>query len=544
MRGMQVYKAALYLRLSKDDEGVGESSSITTQRSILREYAAKHGFAIADEYTDDGYSGTNYDRPEFKRMIADIESGKINCVITKDLSRLGRNSARTTDLLDEYFPKHRVRYISVIDGYDSFNLTSGTAMTASFMTVMNEMYARDTSNKIRSAFNAKMEKGEYISSFAPYGYKKDVENGNKNRLVIDYKVAHIIREIFTMAADGTAPREIAKHLNGKGVATPAVYRCMTRPYLNLDNYSSRKEWTSSMICKMLRNEVYLGKTLQGKTGKISFKSKVVQTKPREEWIVVENTHEPLISEEIFKLVRSRSVSRRSVPTKGFKNVFSGIAKCADCGRNMSLAPTKKKGATYNLCCGGYKTYNSKECSNHFIDYDLLCDVVLQELRRWLALSDEDKDEIVQEIEREGKMQDVISHDETAQVIADIKNRMQGLMRLIKKLYEDYTFGRINDVIYKSLTEDYRTELADLEKAKKELEERADSKKQNKKEKSNDLFELLSDITEVKELTPDLLRRFIRRIEVEQGEYYRDESGVREKRQTVRIYYRFIGCEEK
>lgn len=543
MRGMQVYKAALYLRLSKDDEGVGESSSITTQRSILREYAAKHGFAIEDEYTDDGYSGTNYDRPEFKRMIADIESGKINCVITKDLSRLGRNSARTTDLLDEYFPKHRVRYISVIDGYDSFNLTSGTAMTASFMTVMNEMYARDTSNKIRSAFNAKMEKGEYISSFAPYGYKKDVENGNKNRLVIDYKVAHIIREIFTMAADGTAPREIAKHLNDKGVATPAVYRCMTRPYLNLDNYSSRKEWTSSMICKMLRNEVYLGKTLQGKTGKISFKSKVVQTRPREEWIVVENTHEPLISEEIFKLVRSRCVSRRSVPTKGFKNVFSGIAKCADCGRNISLAPTKKKGATYNLCCGGYKTYNSKECSNHFIDYDLLCDVVLQELRGWLALSEKDKDEIVQEIEREGKMQDVISHDETAQVIVDIKNRMQGIMSLIKKLYEDYTFGRINDVIYKSLTEDYSTELADLEKAKKELEERADSKKQNKKEKSNDLFELLSDITEVKELTPDLLRRFIRRIEVEQGEYYRDESGVREKRQKVRIYYRFIGCEE-
>ncbi len=535
-----IYKTALYLRLSKDDEGAGESSSITTQRSILREYARKHEFVIVDEYTDDGYSGTNYDRPEFKRMIGDIESGKINCVITKDLSRLGRNSARTTDLLDEYFPKHKVRYIAVIDGYDSFNLTSGTAMTASFMTVMNEMYARDISNKIRSAFNSKMEKGECIASFAPYGYKKDTEHGNKNHLVIDYQVAHIVQKIFQMAADGTPPREIAKHLNDKGVATPAVYRCMTRPYLNVDNYTQRKEWTSSMICKMLGNETYLGKTLQGKTNKISFKSKVVQTKKRDEWIVVENTHEPLITQEVYDLVRRRSVSRRSLPTKGFKNVFSGIAKCADCGRNMSLAPTKKKGATYNLCCGGYKTYDSKECSNHFIDYDMLYSVVLHQLQKWLSLSEEDKNAIVEELKCDETGQWTEDGEKAAQVVSDMKKRMQELMLLLKKLYEDYAFGRINESMYKSLTHDYSTELSDLEKAAGELEARG-GEERSQKEKFNDFFALLSEITEIKELTPELLRKFIDRIQVEQGEYYRDESGKRRKRQKIRIYYRFVGC---
>ena len=534
----QIYKTALYLRLSKDDEGAGESSSITTQRSILQEYADKHGLVVVDEYSDDGFSGTNYDRPEFKRMISDIENGKINCVLTKDLSRLGRNSARTTDLLDEYFPAHRVRYISVIDGYDSFNLTSGTSMTASFMTVMNEMYARDISNKIRTAFNAKMERGECIASFAPYGYKKDVEHGNKNRLVIDYQVAHVVKEIFQMAADGKAPSEIAKHLNNKCVATPAVYRCMSRPYLNVDNYTQRKEWTSAMVCKMLKNEVYLGKTLQGKTNKISFKSKVTQARPRSEWIVIENTHEPLITEEMFNIVRNRSVSRRCLPTKGFTNVFAGIAKCADCGRNMSLAPSRKKGTTYNLCCGGYKAYDSTECSNHFISYDLLYDAVLQELQGWLALSQDDKTKIAKELEQE-KMHRT-ENTGANQTIANMKKRVDELSFLMKKLFENYTFNRINETMYEKLSAEYSNELTDLEKAIEDI--RGNVKvEQDRKDRYNNFFSLLEEVTDVKELTKPLLQKLIERIEIEQGEYYKEENGKRLKRQTVRIYYRFIGC---
>lgn len=427
-----IYRAALYLRLSKDDENTGESSSISTQRNILREYAKAHGIIVADEYIDDGYSGTNFDRPDFKRMKQDIECGTINCVITKDLSRLGRNSAKTSDLLDEYFPSHNVRYIAVIEGYDTLQLTNGSVMTAPFMLLMNEMYARDISNKIKSSFQAKMENGDYIASFAPYGYQKD--RANKNHLVIDYNVSHIVQKIFQMAAEGDSPSKIAKHLNSLCVPPPSVYRCNSRPYLNIENYSKRKEWTSSGICKMLRNRVYLGDTIQGKTTKVSFKSKDTKAKKKEDWIEVQHTHEPIITEEIYNMVRNRSVARRNLPSKGFINIFSGIAKCADCKRNMTTAPSRKKGSTYNLSCGGYKTYGADECSNHFIDYDLLYNTVLQELHFWLSLSLKARENIINDLKQEqNKQQNQQVNKRLLQTINQCEQRKQEVSMLIKKL---------------------------------------------------------------------------------------------------------------
>lgn len=536
----RIFKTGLYLRLSKDDEGQEESASIKNQRSIVTEYAQRNGFLIVDEYIDDGYSGTNFDRPDFHRMMADIESGRINCVITKDLSRLGRNMSRISDLLDEFFPRHGVRYISVIDGQDTFNPTNATSMTTPFLAVMHEMYARDISNKIRSSFHAKMEKGEYIASFAPYGYKKDTENGNKNHLVIDYQAAHIVQEIFQMAADGFSPSEIAKHLNDKEIATPAMYRCMTRPYLNPDDYSKRKEWTSSMICKMLKEEVYLGNTVQGKTSKISFKSKETKSKPRDEWIVVKGTHEPLISEDVFRLARNRSISRRSPPTKGFENVFSGIAKCADCGKNMTPAPSRKKGATYNLCCGGYKSYGADECGNHFIDYDLLYSSILQELRGWLALSEQDKSAILDELEKAELQNAQRKKAGISQTLANIEQRLHEVTLLSKKLYEDYTFNRITATIYDKLSADYSAELTSLEASISGIKAQF-SEQPSKSEAYNEFFSLLDEITDIKELTKPLLRKLIDRIEVEQGRYTKDENGKRHKEQKIRVYYRFIGC---
>lgn len=531
------YRAALYLRLSKDDEGAGESSSISTQRSILQEYAKTHGLSVVEEYADDGYSGTNYDRPAFQRMIADIEAGKINCVLTKDLSRLGRNSARTTDLLDEYFPAKRVRYISVIDGYDSFNLTSGTAMTASIMTVMHEVYARDISNKIRTSFSAKMENGEYVASFAPYGYKKDA--GNKNHLVVDGQVSCVVREIFQMAYDGSSPGEIAKRLNARGIATPAMYRCQSRPYLNLEDYSRRKEWTSQMICKMLANEVYLGKTLQGKTSKVSFKSKASQANPRGEWIVVEGTHEPLVTDEMFQAVRRRSVSRRHPPAKGFRNIFAGIAVCADCGRHMTTARSRKKGATCNLACVGYRTYGAKECSNHFIDYDLLYDAVLSELRMRLSLSGKEKEEIVRELEKEAETKFQVMNHEAEKNVSRMEHRVHEITALMKRLYEDNALGRISGTVYQKLASEYEEEMLSLERSIDEVKVRLkpDAAASGS---HRDFPALLEDAAGVQTLTKPLLQKLIDRIEVEQGHYTRDDEGKRCKQQKIRIYYRFDG----
>ncbi len=537
-RQQTIYKTAFYMRLSKDDENRGEdeSQSIRNQRKVLQEFAKRQNLTVVGEYVDDGYSGTNFDRPDFRRMIADIEAGYINCVITKDFSRLGRNSARGLDYIDEWFPKHGVRYISVIEGYDSFNLTGGAAMTAPMMLFMGEMYARDISSKIRASLSGKMQNGEYISAFAPYGYKKD--SANKNHLVVDWEVAPIVQKIFEMAANGHAPQEIAEYLNSKGVATPAVYRCLKRPYLDVDAYSTRKEWTSGMICKMLKNEVYLGRTVHGKTRKVSFKSKESVNNPRNAWIRVDGTHEALISEEIYNLVRNRSVSRRSKPNKGFENVFSGIAKCADCGRNMSTAPSRKKGSTYNLCCGGYKHYNSKECSNHFIDYDLLYDAVLKELQGWLSLSEEDKKEIVSDLEAEEKqLQQERANSSGLQSLEQLEAEKAKTGTLVQKLYEDYAFGRVSAVMYENLSKGYEERLTSLERSINELKQRfvVDTAK---RDAYTDFFALLDEVTEVKELTKPLLRKLIDRIEVEQGYYERDENGKRIKKQKIRIYYKF------
>lgn len=536
-QGNRVYKTALYLRLSRDDEGVGESSSITTQRGILQDYAKTHGLHVVGEYVDDGFSGTNYERPAFKRMVEDIEAGKVNCVITKDLSRLGRNSARTSDLLDEYFPSHDVRYISVIDGYDSLNLTSGVVMTAPLMMAMHEMYARDISCKIRSSFKSKMENGEYIGSFAPYGYQKDAEN--KNHLVVDYQVAHIVQEIFQMAADGQNPSEIARYLNSKNIATPAMYRCLTRPYLNMDDYSKRKEWTSFIVCAMLRNTVYLGHTTQGKTSKVSFKSKAIQSKNPDEWIVVKNTHEPIISEDLFQAARTRVVARRQPPTKGFENVFSGIARCPDCGRTMTTAPSRKKGVTYNLCCGGYKTYGSRECSNHFISYDFLYDTVLQELRGWLSLPDTDRDAIVNELRQEEVLRQRQANAGVAQSFEKMEHRMQELSTLLKKLYEDYAFNRISETMYKNLSSDYEAELASIDQSAEKLRQRL-VPDTSESDSYQEFFALLDEMEEITTLTKPLIRKFIDRIEVGQGVYVKDEQGKRKKVQKLKIFYKFIG----
>lgn len=290
---MSRYKAGLYLRLSKDD-GTGESSSIASQRSILRSFARENGIDVADEYTDDGYSGTNFSRPEFERMIHDVEAGVINTVLVKDLSRLGRNSARTSDLLDEYFPRKNIRFVSVNDGYDSEKLSCGMAMAAPLMMAVHEMYARDTSNKIRSAFREKMKEGKYIGSFAPYGYLKSPND--KNILIINNETAPIVAEIFLLAVS-LVPAAVADILNSRCISSPLEYRRTGRVFTECP------KWTASSVNKILRNPVYTGDMVQGKTTKVSFKSKETREKPREEWVVYPNAHEAIVSRCLFEKVQ-------------------------------------------------------------------------------------------------------------------------------------------------------------------------------------------------------------------------------------------------
>ena len=293
------YRAALYMRLSKEDGG-GESAGIESQRLLLRSFAEARGFFVVGEYIDDGYSGTNYRRPAFERMKEDIECGKINTVITKDASRLGRNYIASGELTEEYFPLHNVRFIAINDGYDS---ESEENDILPFRHVLNEMYARDISRKIRSALYAKISEGQYIGSFAPYGYKKSEEN--RNRLVIDDEAAEVVREIFRLSSEGVSTRIIAEKLNKRNIPVPLDYRNMKR-----GEKGRGRLWTGSGVAKILRNQVYIGHTEQRKSVKKSFRSSEVLPRRRGDWIVVKNTHTPLVSKELFNAVQCRKGGRK------------------------------------------------------------------------------------------------------------------------------------------------------------------------------------------------------------------------------------------
>lgn len=524
----KMYIAGLYMRLSRDD-GNSESSSITTQRKILQAYAKENGFIVYEEYIDDGFSGTNFDRPGFKKMIQDIEDKKINLVITKDLSRLGRDYITAGQYTEIYFPSKGVRYIAINDGYDS---NSPYNDIAPFKNVINEMYARDISKKIRSSFLARMKDGYYIGNFAPYGYKKDSKN--KNRLVIDEETAPIVKEIFNMALVGKRPTDIATHLNNKGIITPIMYRCK-KYNLSLESYPkyTNMRWTSATISKILRSVAYIGHTAQRKTTKISFKSKVTVANPKTDWIIVENTHEPIIDKTTFEIVQRFSKSRTCQKNKGFKNIFSGIAFCADCGKSMSSVGTRKKDSPANLACGSYKLYGQSVCSNHFIDYNTLYDIVLKTIQKQLTLSKEDIEKIALSARKD--LESSKNSDKLKSEIEKLKKRSSEIDKMIEKIYEDNFNSIISSETFEKLVTKYENEKKTVNERIKVINEQT-----SKKSESSyiDFYNLVKEYTDIKELDQELLFRLIDRIEVGQG-YYVKEGKEKIKHQTISIYFRFI-----
>ncbi len=485
------------MRLSKEDEKGSESSSIETQRKILRAYCIEHNFYIYGEYIDDGYSGATVSaRPAFLAMMDDISLKKINIVLTKDLSRLGRNAGDTGTLLDTVFPRKRVRFISVTEGIDTYHRDRNYNIVTPVHNLTNELYSADISLKIRSALRAKMDCGEYIGSFAPFGYKKDAQN--KNRLVTDEANAPTVRRIFSLASEGNIPSEIANILNSEHISSP-----------------SGGEWSSSSVGKLLRNETYLGHTVQGKTEKPSFKSRCSLSRPKSEWIKVENTHEPIISADTWQTVRRRMAGRRLSRSTGFANIFSGTAFCADCGRAMSSASTRKKGSPASLVCGGYKAHGKRVCTSHSIDYAALFSAVKAALSAALSLTEDEKERLL---------------TESASALTDCGSLEQRLASAEKKLtglFADKYSGAVPLPQFDSLLPRFQSER---DNALRLLEE---ARQKSKDEAKTALRQRLSLIDPVSDLTPEILFTFVDKITVCQAA---SENGV--KKQTVNIYFKF------
>lgn len=524
-------RAAIYLRLSKEDiDKEGESASIENQRKIIQKFAKEHSLSIYREYSDDGISGTTFERPAFRQLIMDIEKNEIDLIIIKDLSRLGRDYIQVGNYLENIFPLYRVRCIAINDNYDSADKNANDFIP--FKNVLNEFYAADISRKIRATFKAKYDAGEFIGNFAPYGYQKNPSD--KNHLIVDAQVSPIVKTIFKKAANGVNPAEIARQLNEENVPSPIVYRCLIHQYLNVDSFSKHKLWTSGTIQKLLKNTVYLGHMAQGKTERISHKNKTTLIKNRDEWVVKENTHEALTEEETFRIACQRMQGRASKLATGFTNIFSGLAKCADCGKNMSTVKTRKKDSLYNLACGGYKWGGIKQCTNHFIDYTILYSIVFNAIKEQIKLTEQDTRELLKELQdSNNKSNKQTKSDE----IQRLRTEEVKLNQFINKVYEDYYAEKINEDVKNRLIKQYGSKLTISSHRLKSLESMA-IQSVREEETHKKLIDMIKKYTDIQALDSDTLFTLIDRIEVHQG-HFETVNGRRVKQQTVKICFKFL-----
>jgi DNA invertase Pin-like site-specific DNA recombinase len=377
---------AEYLRLSREDGDKLESDSISNQRDLINEYLSKHKeLRFAGEYVDDGYTGTNFERPSFKRMMEDVKSGKVNCIIVKDLSRLGRNYIETGRYLEKIFPFLGVRFISILDNYDTMGETSDAdQIIMPFKNLINDSYCRDMSMKIRSQLDVKRKNGQFIGSFAVYGYKKDPED--VNHLVIDPVPADIVKLIFRRKLEGYNSQRIADELNGMGILPPAEYK--RSQGMNYDcgfRAGANSKWSAVTVNRILVNEMYTGTMVQGIRKKINYRVKKSREMPKDEWIRVENTHAAIIPKEIFEEVqRILLIDTRTSPNENAVYALSGLVVCGDCGQNMVRRRIKQKDRYYTyLHCSTYKA--GMGCSSHLINAEKLEKIVLESIQNQVEL---------------------------------------------------------------------------------------------------------------------------------------------------------------
>lgn len=473
---VKIYNAGIYLRLSREDEREGQSESIENQKDFLTRYAAGNRFAVIEFYIDDGYSGTNFNRPAFKQMIGDIEKGKINTVITKDLSRLGRDYIDTGYYLEKYFPSKKIRYIAVNDGIDTFNESDGD-MTP-FKAVINDMYAKDVSKKVRTAITTKKLKGEFIGSVAPYGYVKD-EN-NKNRLIIDAETAPVVKKIFNMFIDKPSVIGIAKRLTSEKIPTPSELKKLAATQKQFKGV-----WNDAIIKRILTNPTYIGNLTQNRSKKINYKISKQRSIPKEEWITVENTHEPIIKRDDFEAVQNLLAKRTYINrcSIGSKHILSGLLICADCKKNMTFS--KSGNVTYIVCSSRKKFGSLNLCPPKSIREDYVEAQVMKKLKE-LAVNFLDNEMLLNGIDS-GKYNNPTTDAENE--LKNIGNKLEEINQVITSLYKDKVKNIISEEEFLNLLKEFRTQkekfLSKINSLEIELEQLGESDVNN--EKNEELF---------------------------------------------------------
>lgn len=516
---------ALYCRLSNDDDLQGESNSITNQKAILKKYADENGLGNTQFYVDDGFSGTNFNRPDFMRMMEDVKSGKIGTIITKDLSRFGRDYLMTGQYIEMILPDYDVRYIAINDNVDT--LRSENEMMV-FKNVFNDWYARDCSKKIKAVFKAKGQSGKPLGK-PPYGYKKS--ETDKNMWVVDGEAADVVRRVFQMCIDGYGPAQIAKVLRNDNTLIPTAYEQSkgkggTRPFRN-PTY-----WGEQTINKMLDRIEYAGHTANFKTKKKSYKNKKKIDNPKSEWQIFENTHPAIISQHDFDLVQELRKNKRRIQKCEEVNPFSGMVHCADCGRKMYLCrSTSLTAEQEHLKCSTYAK-RKDECSAHFIRTVVLEELVLSELRKITTYVREHEEEFV-ELAMQNSIQKQSAELKAAKKrLAQSEKRVSELDKLFTRLYEDNVSGKISDERFEMMSKNYEDEQKELRQIIPELSQFIEASEQKNADTAQ-FIGIVRKYSEIPKLTPEIMHEFIEKIVV-----HAPNKSSGHRTQQIDIHFRF------
>ncbi len=526
---------ALYCRLSKDDLLNGDSYSIQNQRSMLTEYANKNGFVNTQVFIDDGYSGTNYNRPGFQEMFELMEQGQVAVLITKDLSRLGRNYIETGMYIESIFPQLGVRYIAIADGVDTLYNMGDDSMP--IKNLFNEYHVKETSKKVRMAFQTMARRGERLATRAPYGYKKDPEN--RKKIIVDEASAAVVRHIFELCIAGKGPSQIAKQLESEKVYTPTMYEYLeTGVRLTGFNEEMPYRWTPDTVSSILEREDYIGNTVNCRFKRLSFKDKRRVERPESEHIRIEHSHEAIIDDETWRLVQKLRANKRRPKKMDGLDKYSGLLFCEDCGSKMYFMRGRTiKPEAFCFVCSKYHKHNTVEkCTPHTIRAGVLDTIVLAELNRAIRYARSNKEQFIEAAMQKSTAQ---ARRELAALQSEyntLMNRKNVLSTLFKRLYEDNIIGRINDEQFRMLSSDYNEEQADITEKLPAIEKQMEALK-DQSTGAERFVALARKYTNITELTPEILNTMIDKIIIGERENRHSKKNVKQK---IRILFKGFG----
>lgn len=534
MAKQTIYNAGIYVRLSQEDMRAGESLSIEHQKLILTKYVREQGWNLVDTYVDDGFSGTDFNRPSVQRLLSDAQTGRINLIICKDLSRFGRNYIEVGQYIDYIFPLHNIRFIALNDNVDTANRDSNAMEMMPVINLFNEWHASSTSKKIKAVNLANAKAGKYTCANAAYGYTK--ADDEKHTPIIDPEAAEVVRRIFKLRSQGMSPRAIGDQLNAENIPIPSDYRCQKKGIVNTKY--TRHLWTQVQIRQILDNPIYLGKLAMMRVTSVSYKNHKKVRKDPSEWVVTEDTHEAIISQELWDKVREaeKAVSHGKRDGKGVTQPLSGMLFCPDCGYKMKAAGRKrtlKSGELIRECYYNYSSYvlHGKElCSTHYISQKQIEAVIIADIRSMAELVV--KDEQTARAAFLSKKEQQTSRQSKADIkkLNDSKHRLAELENLMQSVYEDKVMGKIPEHICVSFLEKYEAEQQELRAVIADLEERLSAEKQDR-EDVEEFIRRLKKYVDVQTLTRELGLELIEYVTV--GAYTPNEP------REINIYYKFL-----